>query len=212
MLIIFDCDGVLVDSEPLAAEAMSRVLAGHGIQMTPRALMQFVGMKQADILAGVEKQAGMAVPPGVPAEIWPATRAIFAESLKPMAGLAALIARLPHRRCVASSSHHERIRFSLETAGLYDLFAPHIFSSSEVQHGKPAPDLFLHAAAKMGVAPADCLVFEDSVAGTTGATAAGMKVIGFAGGGHAGPDLPERLRAAGAAHVIRHWDEAEALI
>ncbi|MDP4823988.1 MAG: HAD family hydrolase, partial [Aestuariivirgaceae bacterium] len=175
MLVIFDCDGVLVDSEILAAEAMGGLLAQHGLTVTVPQLLQFVGMKQADILAGVENIAGKPVPPMVVTDLWPQTRRLFSERLQPIAGVADFVANLAGPRCVASSSHHERIRFSLEKTGLHSLLAPHIFSASEVKNGKPAPDLFLHAAARMQAEPAHAIVIEDSTAGVTGARAAGMK-------------------------------------
>ena len=112
----------------------------------------------------------------------------------------------PIRRCVASSSLPEQIAFSLRLTGLDDLFE-HIFSASEVARGKPAPDLFLHAAARMGIAPDDCLVIEDSTAGVQAARAAGMNVIGFAGGGHCGPNHADRLREAGAQDVVSLMSE-----
>lgn len=201
MLVIFDCDGVLVDSEILAAEAMGGLLAQHGLTVTVPQLLQFVGMKQADILAGVENIAGKPVPPMVVTDLWPQTRRLFSERLQPIAGVADFVANLAGPRCVASSSHHERIRFSLEKTGLHSLLAPHIFSASEVKNGKPAPDLFLHAAARMQAEPARAIVIEDSAAGVTGAHAAGMKVIGFTGGAHSGAAIAEKLKAAGA-HAI----------
>src|SRR5690606_16854619 len=115
-------------------------------------------------------------------------------------------------RCVASSSDPERLRLTLGLTGLHDLLAPHIFSATMVQNGKPAPDLFLYAAAAMQVPPADCIVIEDSVPGVTAARAAGMLVIGFTGGSHAGPDLGPRLRAAGATHVTSDMDGVAALL
>ena len=100
------------------------------------------------------------------------------------------------------SSGIDRIRVSLETTGLLHYFEPYLFSASEVRHGKPAPDLFLHAAARMRVDPRNCVVVEDSPVGVAAGVAAGMRVIGFAGGSHASPALPEHLRAAGAPVVI----------
>ena len=105
-------------------------------------------------------------------------------------------------KCVASSSPHNRIRMSLESTSLFRFFDPYVFSASDVPNGKPAPDLFLHAARKMGVQPADCIVVEDSPAGVTAAVAAGMTAIGFVGGTHAGPDLAGTLTEAGASAVV----------
>jgi HAD superfamily hydrolase (TIGR01509 family) len=125
----------------------------------------------------------------------------FETDLKPIEGVREAILSLPYPRCVASSSIPERIALSLRITGLSDLFDD-IFSSTQVPRGKPAPDLFLHAAKSMNARSEDCLVIEDSVAGVQAALAAGMRVIGFAGGGHCGPEHHETLRAAGAPIVI----------
>lgn len=212
MLVIFDCDGVLVDSEILAAEAMGGLLADHGLHVSVPQLLQFVGMKQADILAGVEKLAGLPVPPDVVASLWPQTLKLFGERLQPIEGVAEFIMALDGKRCVASSSHHERIRFSLEKTGLHALFSPHVFSATEVKNGKPAPDLFLHAAARMDVAPERAIVIEDSPAGVTGAHAAGMKVIGFTGGAHSGAAMGERLTAAGAHAIAQSYAQVARIV
>ena len=201
MLIIFDCDGVLVDSEILAAEALANLLRREGFDIHAESLFQFVGMKQADILQGVSELIGAPVPAQVPNGLWAETRAIFAQKLKPLPAVEAFIKQHAPLRCVASSSHHERIRFSLEKTGLIELFGANIYSSTEVKHGKPAPDLFLHAAKQMGERPDNCLVIEDSPAGVTGAKAAGMRVIGFTGGAHSGPHFADRLRQAGADEI-----------
>jgi len=206
MLIIFDCDGVLVDSEPLAAEALSGVMARAGVAVGPAEIMtSYVGLKLTDILASIERGQGRPLAEGFAETVWPATRAIFADRLRAMPGVADFLRASAAPRCVASSSSPERIRFSLETTGLLAFFEPHLFSSTMVLRGKPAPDLFLHAARAMRADPAQCLVIEDSVAGVTGAAAAGMRVIGFTGGGHAGPDLDQRLESAGAARTVRSW-------
>jgi HAD superfamily hydrolase (TIGR01509 family) len=130
----------------------------------------------------------------------------FESELQPIPGVRDAILALPHRRCVASSSLPERIAFSLRLTGLDDLFE-HVFSASEVARGKPAPDLFLHAATRMGAVPDQCLVIEDSTAGVQAARAARMNVIGFAGGGHCGPDHAGKLRDAGATFIIDHMSE-----
>jgi len=212
MLVIFDCDGVLVDSEVIAAEAMSLLLAHHGIKASVPELLQFVGKKQADILAGVSALAGKPVPQAVADGLWPQTRSLFAQRLKPLEGAEAFIRSLSGKRCVASSSHHDRIRFSLEKTGLHELFAPHIFSATEVKNGKPAPDLFLHAAERMQVEPASAIVIEDSTAGVTGAVAAGMKVIGFTGGAHSGAAMVDKLTAAGADAIAASYQDVARII
>ena len=198
-LVIFDCDGVLVDSELLAVEALCEVLAAAGVPAKPAMIARCFGMKQADILRSVERDTGVAVPDGVADALWPATRVLFDQSLRPMPGVADFIARLGDRpRCVASSSSLERIRFSLAKTGLAEFFGEHVFSSQMVARGKPAPDLFLFAAERMGVDPGRCAVIEDSTFGVQGARAAGMRALGFLGGAHIVPDHGARLLADGA--------------
>jgi HAD superfamily hydrolase (TIGR01509 family) len=212
-LVIFDCDGVLVDSEILSTQAIRDVLVAEGIDVPLDAITRCIGMKQADILRNVSERMGVTINPAVADYIWPATRAAFQESLGTTQGLRGFLDGLQCRRCVASSSSHERIAFSLSLTGLTPYFEKGaIFSSSEVAHGKPAPDLFLHAAARMGAAAARCLVIEDSPFGVRGAVAAGMRVIGFAGGSHAGPALGRELAARGATAVAQSWSEVEALL
>jgi HAD superfamily hydrolase (TIGR01509 family) len=205
-LVIFDCDGVLVDSELLSTQAIRSVLVAEGIDVPLDAITACIGMKQADILQSVADRMQVEISPAVPAYIWPATRALFQESLACTQGLRAFLDELPLRRCVASSSTHERIAFSLSLTGLTPYFEDGaIFSSSEVARGKPAPDLFLHAAARMGVKPDRCIVIEDSRFGVMGAIAAGMRVIGFTGGSHSGPAMARALQTHGATWIASAW-------
>ncbi|MGV3551632.1 HAD family hydrolase [Rhizobium sp.] len=204
-LMIFDCDGVLVDSEPLAAIAYVRVYARHGLAITTDIIAQCVGMKQADIFARIEQLTGHAFPQDHADDIWAETRAVFTEQLQPVPGIADFLTRLDAPRCVASSSSVERILHSLTLTGLLGQFGDAIFSSSMVSRGKPAPDLFLFAAEKMGFEPANCVVIEDSPFGVQGAVAAGMTVVGFTGGGHTTPQHGAQLRAAGAHRVLDSW-------
>ncbi|MCD1267181.1 HAD-IA family hydrolase [Shinella sp. AETb1-6] len=206
-LFIFDCDGVLVDSEPLAAQAYVRVYAKHGLTITPDVIAHCVGMKQADILKRINDLTGQAFPLEHEGDIWLETRSVFQEALTPVPGIKTFLERLDVPCCVASSSSIERIEFSLTTTGLIDFFNNDIFSSSMVKKGKPAPDLFLYAADKMGVAPAHCIVIEDSPFGVQGAVAAGMAVIGFTGGGHSTSGHRDALLAAGANRVYSSWHE-----
>jgi len=146
-VVIFDCNGVLVDSEPIAAAVAAQEFMRAGVPLS--ALTWLRGPK-----------------------------------------------------CVASSSAMDRIRASLDTTGLMRFFEPNLFSASDVAHGKPAPDLFLHAATRMNVRPQDCIVVEDSPAGVTAAAVAGMTPIGFVGGSHAVSNLSDQLMAAGARTII----------
>ncbi len=209
-LVIFDCDGVLVDSGVLAVEAFCAVLVAAGVPAEPPMIARCFGMKQGDILASVARDTGVPVPDSVAEALWPATRALFDRGLRPMPGVADFIARLGDRpRCVASSSSLERIRFSLAKTGLADAFGEHVFSSQMVARGKPAPDLFLLAAERMGVAPERCAVIEDSIFGVEGARAAGMRALGFLGGSHILADHGAKLLARGAEAALRTFDEIE---
>jgi HAD superfamily hydrolase (TIGR01509 family) len=197
MLLIFDCDGVLVDSEALSCRIDAEVLTRIGVPNTVEEIArQFVGVSQKDMIARIEAERACKLPADFADQVNRLLFARFATDLKPIAGVREAILSLPYPRCVASSSQPERIALSLQLTGLSDLFT-HIFSASEVPRGKPAPDLFLHAAARMGTDPRECIVVEDSMAGVQAALSAGMRVIGFIGGGHCGPDHGERLRQAG---------------
>ena len=206
-LVIFDCDGVLVDSEVLACEAFERVYAEHGMALPQGTVARGIGMKQADILLMIEEMTGHRLPDGAEAGFWPTTRTLFAEKLQPTAGIADFLRRLPQKRCVASSSHPERIAFSLEKTGIARYFGDAVYSSTMVKRGKPAPDLFLFAADRMGVDPARCVVIEDSPFGVQGAVAAGMTAFGYTGGAHSYDGHAARLSAQGADRVFAHWDE-----
>ena len=205
-LVIFDCDGVLVDSELLASRAMCSVLQRQGVAATPQMVAECVGMKRDDILARISKQTGATISPETADDIWPATRALFVEELKPTPGIAAFLEHLPYRRCVASSSDKVRIRLSLEVTGLLPFFGDDFFSSHEVARGKPAPDLFEHAAKQMGVDPERCVVIEDSPFGIQGARAAGLTAIGYIGGSHLQAAHADALFEAGAHYVEADWN------
>ena len=210
-LIVFDCDGVLVDSEVLSIGGVVSVLNEAGVPATYAMVARYFGMKQADIMLKVAEETGHDVPLEVSARIWPAIRDRFEAELKPMPGLADFLRRHPTvRRCVASSSGPERIRSSLRLTGLSEFFGEDIFSSSQVARGKPEPDLFLFAAASMGVDPARCVVIEDSRFGVLGAVAAGMTPIGFTGGSHIEPEHERALAEAGALYVEGSFPAIEA--
>ena len=202
MLLIFDCDGVLVDSESLGCRIDAEFLTQIGIPYTAEEIArQFLGVSLKTMIARIEAERGCRLPDDFGERLNRILFARFETDLKPIEGVRDAILSLPYPRCVASSSVPERIALSLRITGLSDLFDD-IFSSTQVPRGKPAPDLFLHAASNMKARPEDCVVIEDSVAGVQAALAAGMRVIGFTGGGHCGPDHAERLRQAGAPLVI----------
>ena len=201
-LVIFDCDGVLVDSEPIAAAVMATAVSELGLPMTAAdCLRRFTGIAMAKVIAAIEADLGRPVPEDFVARVRERDFATFRQSLQPIAGVAAVASALTVPKCVASSGAPEKIRFTLGLTGLLPLFAPHLFSAHMVRRGKPAPDLFLFAARAMHVAADACAVVEDSEAGIRAARAAGMRALGFVGGSHCGPDHAQLLRAAGA-HAV----------
>ena len=206
-LVIFDCDGVLVDSEPLSCLAFERVYANHGMELPEGTVAKGIGMKQADIMKMIEDMTGHRLPDEAISQFWPETQVLFAEALEPTVGIADFLRELPQKRCVASSSQPERIAFSLEKTGISHYFGDAVYSSSMVKRGKPAPDLFLFAADKMGIDPARCVVIEDSPFGVEGAIAAGMTAFGYTGGGHTYEGHAEKLTGKGAHQVFAHWDD-----
>ena len=202
-LVIFDCDGVLVDSEALACVVHADVLTQHGYTITAAQVHErFLGRSAREARFEVESELGFALPDAYTVQLKATIDRVFGEQLTPIPHIADTLTKLSQRICVASSGTPTRIRSSLGTTGLIDRFAPHLFSALQVERGKPAPDLFLFAASQMNTPPARCVVVEDSVPGVIGASAAGMTVIGFTGGSHCRPGDAERLRAAGAVTVI----------
>jgi HAD superfamily hydrolase (TIGR01509 family) len=210
-LVIFDCDGVLVDSEFLGAEADVACLADEGIEITVQeSLERYSGMSVADMLSDLQMRSGRSGSLDVAKFERKHHRVmsrLAAKNLKMIPGISEAVDAITCPICVASSGTPERIRSSLKKAGLFARFHPHIFSAGAVARGKPFPDLFLHAAARMRVEPDRCVVVEDSVAGITAAVAASMRVIGFAGGSHCRADHADRLHASGADCVIDRMSE-----
>jgi HAD superfamily hydrolase (TIGR01509 family) len=199
-LIIFDCDGVLVDSEVISCRAHAATLTRHGYPITPdQVLDRFLGVSDREARMIIEAELGRGLPDDFEAQVKHATLQRYADDLRSVPHVAEAIAAISLPKCVASSGTPEKIRHGLTCAGLYDILAPHIFSAAQVKRGKPAPDLFLFAAEQMKVPPARCVVIEDSVPGVTGAVAAGMTVLGFHGGSHCRPGYADTLRAVGAA-------------
>jgi D-ribulokinase len=199
-VVIFDCDGVLVDSELIALTVTRRMLGEAGLSLSDEETRErFLGMRQDSVLRRVEADLGAPLPVDFPDQLSREILATFERELKGVEGVRQAVQGLGARVCVASSSAPERLRFALRVTDYESLFAPNIFSAAEVRRGKPNPDLFLYAARAMGVGPANCLVIEDSVAGVTAARAAGMTVFGFVGASHfSAPEQAAELTAAGA--------------
>ncbi|HEY4141583.1 MAG TPA: HAD-IA family hydrolase [Pseudolabrys sp.] len=202
-MVIFDCNGVLVDSEALSTAIVSQEFIRAGFGLTPDVVARyFTGRRPADMFAEVEMAAGRKLPADFPTTVAAATLRRFREELRATKHAAYALSWLRGPKCVASSSSHDRIRVSLETTDLIRFFEPNLFSAGDVRNGKPAPDLFLHAANRMGVDPGACIVVEDSPVGVAAGVAAGMTVVGFVGGSHAGGKLGDHLKTAGATTVI----------
>lgn len=201
--LIFDCDGVLVDSEAIALEVLAQAVTALGYPTdAAECRTRFMGKSLKDVLAGIEALTGQTLPADWGHAANTQLFARFAAELRPVAGIAAAIEAMPYPRCVASSSQFDRIRLSLSVTGLAPLFGAHVFSATQVAHGKPAPDLFLYAAQTCGFVPDETVVIEDSPSGVTAALRAGMTPIGFAGASHADTALAEALEAAGATIVL----------
>ncbi|MBK8907952.1 MAG: HAD family hydrolase [Rhodospirillales bacterium] len=213
LLVIFDCDGVLVDSEPIASRVMAESLSEVGYAITVDACNErFKGMPMPDILKMVEESWGRALPPDFAALIHERDFAAFRRELMPIPDVREAVEALPYAKCVASSGAPEKMQLTLTLTGLIELFEPHLFSAHMVENGKPAPDLFLFAADTMGFPPQRCVVVEDSRPGVEAAVAAGMRTLGFTGGGHGRSGSADALRDAGATRTFSSMTELPGLL
>jgi len=206
MLIIFDCDGVLIDSEIIAARVDCEILREHGYEITPEELAQrFAGFTTERIFQFVGEEIGRAIPDEVVHRAQHLTDGRLNQEVLPIPGVQEMLDALGDPRCICSNSRYVRLEVSLTRAGLWDRFRPYVFSAQAVGtgRGKPAPDIFLHATKVFETSPDDAIVIEDSVPGVTGAVAAGMRVIGFTGASHSWPGHGEALMDAGALTVVR---------
>ena len=202
-LIIFDCDGVLIDSEMLVCTMVSEELARLGYTITPEQVVErYSGRPEPEILADIAASWGQPVPPAYREAMTRRIHRAFTTELQAIPGVAATLARMRIPICVASSSAPAKLKLGLGFVGLYDYFAPHVVSATYVAHGKPSPDVFIYAAGSMHTPVDRCLVIEDSLPGVRAARAAGMRVFGFTGGSHCPPDHAERLLEAGAERVL----------
>lgn len=212
---IFDCDGVLVDSEKLALAVELEVLGELGLNFErDDYVLRFMGLSADAFHAAIEKEAQKRLGRSIATEVRGSERLrqVMIAQLTEVPGALAAIAALKLPKAIASSGSRAGLERKLKQTGLWDHFAPHVFSADHVANAKPAPDLFLRAAQSLGVAPRDCLVLEDSVNGVIAARAAGMTVWGFLGGGHAHDRLGERLLSAGAVRLVKDWPEAARLL
>lgn len=213
-LIIYDCDGTLIDTETIYAEV--NLNAYHAIGLTHWTMDSYVdAMVGIPVTAGrkiLESDYGGPLPADFEHNIEREVRKRFLAELKALPGVRDAVGGVDGPRCVASSTSLVPLKRNLTTAGLIDLFDPHVFSASQVSRGKPHPDVFLFAAETMGVKPERCLVIEDSVPGVLAARAAGMPVVGFTGVAHDRSRISARLMEAGAMTVIDHMDEWPKLV
>ncbi len=212
-LIIFDCDGVLIDSELIAAREQTRALNKIGFPITQSEIeKRFTGVTSAEMYAELEVQFGQSIPAGMHDDVKRAVLAAFTNELEPITGIHDILPEIRGAKCVASSSIPAKLEAGLKITGLYDWFAPHIFSATQVPRGKPAPDLFHFAAGQMSANPARCVVIEDSVAGVRAGVAAGMTTIGFTGGSHCPPNHAAALREHGAATTFSDMSQLTDII
>ncbi len=212
-MIIFDCDGVLVDSEIISNQVDSDLFATIGYTISPdQMIRRFIGMTKRSIWQVVAQEHGIEFPEALFAQANAEIVARYETQLRAIPGVANAIRAVGDARAVASSSELPKLRLALQVTGLLPLFDPAVFSASQVARGKPAPDVFLFAAAQCGAAPQDCIVVEDSPAGVQAGLAAGMRVIGFTGGAHSYLGHDARLLSEGAAVVVTDMDHLAATV
>jgi HAD superfamily hydrolase (TIGR01549 family) len=214
--VIFDCDGVLVDSEILAIEVEIVLLAELGLTYDPAEYgRRFLGLNDHAFREALDADCRTITGAPLPTDFLDRThrQRLMAcqERLAEVAGAADAIAVLAKPKAVASSSGADFLREKLRLAGLLEVFNPHIYSADLVERAKPHPDVFLYAAQQLNAEPAACIAIEDSVNGVLSARAAGMEVWGFMGGGHMDEPSGRRLTEAGASRLVSGWDEARGL-
>lgn len=212
-LIIFDCDGVLVDSEMIANRVLAAHLSRHGYPATAaECRAKFIGRTIPGVIKMVADE-GVELPEDFESTLREKDAEVFARELKPTPGMQLTLEQLSHLpKCVASSGSPDKIRRNLETTGLIGYLDPHLFSARDVKHPKPAPDLFLMAADRMGFAADACTVIEDTPLGVEGAKRAGMRALGYIGGSHRIPSDEKILRKAGADLVFADMAELPGLL
>jgi HAD superfamily hydrolase (TIGR01509 family) len=209
-LVIFDCDGVLVDSEIIAARVEAKLLTEAGFEIDPMEMAErYAGLTFRDALLRIEVETGQVFQASLLDKSRDEVDRRLAREVRALPGAHEAAAAVTLPRCICSNSRMERLEMMLGKTGLLPLFEGHIYSAMDLaeRKPKPAPDIFLRAASEMGAEPRECFVIEDSVHGIHGAKAAGMRVIGFVGGAHSFPGHSDALMEAGAETVIRRWAE-----
>lgn len=206
--VVFDCDGVLVDSEPIANRVMSALLAEHGVGLTPLQCMQrFIGLTVDAEAASIRAEFGVDLGDVLERELTLRTIRAFERELRPTAGLREMLGSLKIPNAVASNSRYERVIAALSATGLLSYFSSRIITADRVARPKPAPDVYLAAVHLLGCRAEESIAIEDSPSGIRAARAAGMRAIGYCGAGHAQASRPDQLREAGAERVIAVWEE-----
>lgn len=209
-LIIFDCDGVLVDSEIIAAQVQAELLTDAGYEVSAEEMAErFAGLTWQNTLLEVERQSGLLFSASLLDKVNVELDDRLKKDVQIIDDIEDVITALQYPFCIGSNSSMERLKITLNRTGLYESFAPHIYSAPEVgtKKSKPEPDVFLYAAQQFNVSPKDVFVVEDSTHGVHAARSAGMRVIGFTGGAHSYPGHADRLTEEGAETVIsRHKD------
>jgi HAD superfamily hydrolase (TIGR01509 family) len=214
-LILFDCDGVLVDSEIIAARVESQLLTEAGYPISVEEMGErFAGMTWKNILLSIEKEADIPLSASLLDKSEKLLDARLERDVKIIDGVKFALARLTTQRCICSNSSSARLDMMLTKVGLKPYFAPHIYSAKDLgpDRVKPKPDIFLHGAQQFGVDPSRCLVVEDSTHGVHAARAAGMRVVGFTGASHTYPSHADRLTDAGAETVISRMQDLPAVV
>lgn len=214
--VLFDFDGVLIESEAAGNRQIAEFLTGIGHPITPeQSMANFMGLSGADFRDAIEGWIGGPIPDSFHAAREAEDARCIAEGIAEVAGAVAFVRALPPAlpRAVVSSSRTRWLHAHLAHLGLTDAFGSHVYSGAEhVARGKPAPDLYLYAAAALGVAIEDCAIIEDSPVGATGAVASGGHVIGLTAGTHCAPGHDERLRAIGVHAIAHSFDDVARLI
>jgi len=214
-LVIFDCDGVLVDSEIIAAEVESKLLRDSGFDITAEDMcIRFAGMDWKSILLTIEQEADIPVSAQLLDKSEKLLDAALLRRVKMIEGVRYALAKITEQRCICSNSSSPRLDLMLTKVGLKPFFEGHIYSAKDLgpDRTKPKPDIYLHGAKQFGADPSRCLVIEDSTHGVHAARAAGMRVIGFTGGSHTYPTHADRLTDAGAETVISRMVELPQMV
>ncbi|CAG9249886.1 Phosphoglycolate phosphatase [Burkholderia diffusa] len=211
--LICDCDGVLVDSEVIADRVLFDTLSATFPHLDfEEAAKSAFGQQTSRFLAGLEAHFGIRMPDNFIETVERNIETGLAQSLAPITGVRDALLKVGLPAAVVSNSRLVRVRSSLKRASLTEIFGDRVFSSEQVARPKPYPDVYLHAARTLGVAPARCVVVEDSVSGLNAARAAGMKTIAFVGASHIPDNYADALRAMGITRIMRRMDELPALV